>query len=48
LHAGCVEIFVGKNSSMRYTSVENWSLNTFNLNTKRALVEENSHMEWVG
>ena len=48
LHAGCVEIFVGKNSSMRYTSVENWSLNTFNLNTKRALVEENSHMEWIG
>ncbi len=48
LHAGCVEIFIGKNSSMRYTSVENWSLNTFNLNTKRALVEENSHMERIG
>ena len=48
LHAGCVEVFVGKNSSMRYTSVENWSLNTFNLNTKRALIEENSHMEWIG
>jgi len=48
LHAGCVEIFVGKNSSMRYTSVENRSLNTFNLNTKRALVEENGHMEWIG
>lgn len=47
LHAGCVEIFVGKNSSMRYTSVENWSLNTFNLNTKRALVEKNAHMEWI-
>lgn len=47
LHAWCVEIFIGKNSSMRYTSVENWSLNTFNLNTKRALVEENSHMEWI-
>lgn len=47
LHAGCVEIFVGKGSSMRYTSVENWSLNTFNLNTKRALVEENAHMEWI-
>ena len=47
LHAWCVEIFVGKNSSMRYTSVENWSLNTFNLNTKRALVEENGHMEWI-
>lgn len=48
LHAGCVEIFVWKNSSMRYTSVENWSLNTFNLNTKRALIDENSHMEWIG
>ena len=48
LHSGCVEIFVGKNSSMRYTSVENWSLNTFNLNTKRALIEENAHMERVG
>ena len=48
LHAWCVEIFIGKNSSMRYTSVENWSLNTFNLNTKRALVEENSHMERIG
>ena len=33
---------------MRYTSVENWSLNTFNLNTKRASVDENSHMEWIG
>ena len=47
LHAWCVEIFVGKNSSMRYTSVENWSLNTFNLNTKRALIDENSHMERI-
>ena len=47
LHAGCVEIFVWRWSSMRYTSVENWSLNTFNLNTKRSLVEENGHMEWV-
>ena len=48
LHAWCVEIFVWKNSSMRYTSVENWSLNTFNLNTKRAVIDENSHMEWIG
>ena len=47
LHSGCVEIFVWRNSLMRYTSVENWSLNTFNLNTKRALVDENSHMEWI-
>jgi len=48
LHAWCVEIFIWKNSSMRYTSVENRSLNTFNLNTKRALIDENSHMEWIG
>lgn len=47
LHAGCVEVFVWKNSSMRYTSVENRSLNTFNLNTKRALIGDNSHMERI-
>ena len=47
LHAWCVEIFVWKNSSMRYTSVENRSLNTFNLNTKRALIQDNSHMERI-
>ena len=48
LHAGCVEIFVGKNAKMRYSSVENWSKDTYNLNTKRAVVAENSTMEWVG
>nr|MDD3720695.1 Fe-S cluster assembly protein SufB [Candidatus Gracilibacteria bacterium] len=48
LHAGGVEIFVGKNSHMRYSSVENWSLDTFNLNTKRAIVDTNGFMEWVG
>lgn len=48
LHAGCVEIYVGKNAKMRYSSVENWSLDTYNLNTKRALVEENGTIEWVG
>jgi len=47
LHAGCVEIFVGKNSRCRYSSVENWSKNTYNLNTKRAIVEDDSVMEWV-
>lgn len=47
LHAGWVEIFVGKNAHMRYSSVENWSLDTYNLNTKRALVEENGCIEWV-
>lgn len=47
LHAGWVEIFVWKNSHMRYSSVENWSLDTYNLNTKRAIVEKNWFMEWV-
>lgn len=47
LHAGWVEIYVWKNASMRYSSVENWSLDTYNLNTKRAIVEENWYMEWV-
>lgn len=47
LHAWCVEIYVGKNSKMRYSSVENWSINTYNLNTKRSIVEENWYMEWI-
>ncbi len=47
LHAGCVEIHVKKNARMRYSSVENWSKNTYNLNTKRAMVDENALMEWV-
>lgn len=47
LHAWGVEIFVGKNARMRYSSVENWSLDTYNLNTKRAIVEKNWYMEWV-
>ena len=48
LHAGCVEIYVGKNAKMRYSSVENWSVDTYNLNTKRAIVEENGSIEWIG
>ncbi len=47
LHAGCVEIYVKKNARVRYSSIENWSKNTYNLNTKRAIVEENAVMEWV-
>ncbi len=47
LHAGCVELFVGKNARMRYSTIENWSKNMYNLNTKRVLVEEGAHMEWV-
>ena len=47
LHAGCVELFVGKNAHLRYSTIENWSKNMYNLNTKRAIVEEGGTMEWV-
>lgn len=47
LHAGCVELFVGKNARLRYSTIENWSKNMFNLNTKRAVVEEGGTIEWV-
>ncbi len=47
LHAGCVELFVGKNAKLRYSTIENWSKNMYNLNTKRSRVEENGIMEWV-
>ncbi|MDP3987178.1 MAG: Fe-S cluster assembly protein SufB [Nanoarchaeota archaeon] len=47
LHAGCVEIHVLKGARVRYSSIENWSKNTYNLNTKRAIVHEDSIMEWV-
>nr|MCR5046591.1 Fe-S cluster assembly protein SufB [Treponema sp.] len=47
LHAGCVELFVKKNAHLRYSTIENWSKNMYNLNTKRARVEENATVEWV-
>ena len=47
LHAAVVEIFVGKNAKCRYTTIQNWSNNVYNLVTKRALVEENGLMEWI-
>lgn len=47
LHAGCVELYVGKNAKLRYSTIENWSKNMYNLNTKRAKVEEGGVMEWV-
>ena len=47
LHAGCVELFVKKNAKLRYSTLENWSKNMYNLNTKRALVEEGGTIEWV-
>jgi Fe-S cluster assembly protein SufB len=47
LHAGGVEIFVHKHATVRYVSIENWSKNTYNLNTKRALVDEGGTIEWL-
>lgn len=47
LHAGCVELFVKKDAKLRYSTIENWSKNMYNLNTKRALVEEGGTIEWV-
>lgn len=47
LHAGCVELFVNEGASLRYSTIENWSRNMLNLNTKRAIVEKNGSIEWV-
>ena len=47
LHAGCVELFVGKNAHLRYSTIENWSKNMYNLNTKRAICEEGGTIEWI-
>lgn len=48
LHAGGVEIYVKPGARFRYSSVESWSKDAYNLNTKRAIVEKKAHMEWVG
>ncbi|MBQ8425902.1 MAG: Fe-S cluster assembly protein SufB [Clostridia bacterium] len=47
LHAGCVELFVKDNSYLRYSTIENWSKNMMNLNTKKAIVETNGQIDWV-
>ena len=47
LHAGCVELFIKEGARLRYSTIENWSRNMMNLNTKRALVEKNALVEWV-
>ncbi len=47
LHAGCVELFVKDGARLRYSTIENWSRNMMNLNTKRALVERGGLIEWV-
>ncbi len=47
LHAAVVEIYVGKNSKCRYTTIQNWAPNVYNLVTKRSLVDTNGTMEWI-
>lgn len=47
LHAGCVELYVKEDAVLRYSTIENWSKNMLNLNTKRARVEKNGTIEWV-
>jgi Fe-S cluster assembly protein SufB len=46
-HSGVIEIFVKKNARVRYTTIQNWSTNVFNLVTQRSMVYENGTMEWV-
>src|SRR5699024_1236391 len=47
LHSAVVEIVVKKDAKVRYTTIQNWSSNVYNLVTKRATVEEGGEMEWV-
>lgn len=47
LHAGSVEIFVGENATLRFSTIENWSRNMYNLNTKRAIVQAHARVEWI-
>lgn len=47
LHAAVVEIYVKKNAKCRYTTIQNWSSDVYNLVTKRAIVEEGGLMEWI-
>lgn len=46
-HSGVIEIVVKKNARVRYSTIQNWSTNVYNLVTQRAIVEENGTMEWV-
>lgn len=46
-HSGVIEIVVKKGARVRYTTIQNWSTNVYNLVTQRAKVEENGTMEWV-
>jgi Fe-S cluster assembly protein SufB len=46
-HSGVIEIVVKKNARFRYTTIQNWSNNMYNLVTQRAMVGEGGHMEWL-
>ena len=46
-HSGVIEIVVKKNARSRYTTIQNWSVNVYNLVTQRAIVHENAKHEWV-
>lgn len=47
LHAGVVEIFVKKGAKCKYSTIQNWSTDVYNLVTKRSIVEENGYMQWL-
>lgn len=47
LHAGCVELNVKEGARLRYSTIENWSRNMYNLNTKRSVVDKDGIIEWV-
>ena len=47
LHAGVVEIYVGKHAKCRYSTIQNWSTDVYNLVTKRAIVDDHGKMEWI-
>lgn len=47
LHAGCVELFVGDEATLTYSTIENWSKNMYNMNTKRCVVGKNGTINWV-
>ncbi|MBM7570976.1 Fe-S cluster assembly protein SufB [Aquibacillus albus] len=47
LHSAVVEIFVKKDAYCRYTTIQNWANNVYNLVTKRAICDENATMEWI-
>ncbi|MCY4574840.1 MAG: Fe-S cluster assembly protein SufB [Gemmatimonadetes bacterium] len=46
-HSGVIEIIVNRDARFRYTTIQNWSNNMYNLVTQRALVQQGAHMEWL-